>query len=110
MVLLGDFNVDAMNAGLFQKNRLVKSLTNLQLTQVVHQVTRPLSGTCLDHIWLSHPERFSQAIMKKIGLSDHLPTIMLRRYNKQRAETKDKHDSFVYRDIKKLTVIVSLMH
>ena len=97
LVLLGDFNVDAMNAGLFEKNRLLKSFTNLHLTQMVHQVTRPSSRTCLDHVWLSHPERFSQVTIKEIGLFDHLPTVTLRRHNKQRPKTTEKHDSFVYR-------------
>ena len=55
MVLLGDFNIDFLNANQANKHKLVKTLTNLHLTQLVKEVTRPASGTCLDHIWTSHP-------------------------------------------------------
>ena len=56
MVLLGDFNVDFLNANQASKHKLIEILTNLHLTQLVKEVTRPISGTCLDNIWSSHPE------------------------------------------------------
>ena len=70
MVLLGDFNVDFQNANQASKHNLIKTLTNLHLTQLVKEVTRPVSRTCLDHIWSSHPERLMCVQTKNIGMSD----------------------------------------
>ena len=39
MVLLGDFNVDFLNANQASKHKLIKILTNLHLTQLVKEVT-----------------------------------------------------------------------
>ena len=48
-----------MKKEMINKHKLVKPLQNLQLTQLVKEVTRPVSGTCLGHIWTSHPERMA---------------------------------------------------
>ena len=43
MVLLGDFNVDFLNANQASKHKLIETLTNLHLTQLVKEVTRPVN-------------------------------------------------------------------
>ena len=75
MILLGDFNVDSLNANQFNKHKLIKTLKNLHLTEIVNEVTRPLSGTGLDHIWTSHPNRIKSVRVKDVGMSDNLPTV-----------------------------------
>lgn len=75
MIILGDFNVDLLNANQTSKHKLVKTLKNLHLTQLVKDVTRPASGMCLDHIWTSHLERMICLQTKNIGMSDLLPTM-----------------------------------
>ena len=56
-ILLGDFNINYLNKSALNKHRLVKTLGNLHFTQVVKDITRPISGKCLDHIWANYPER-----------------------------------------------------
>ena len=79
MILLGDFNID-----------LVKG------------VTRPVSGTCLDHIWTSHPKRMVCVQTKDIGMSDHLPTMAVRRYKGYASQSKNLSNAFAYRDTRHL--------
>ena len=102
MVLLGDFNVDFLNANQASKHKLIKTLTNLHLTQLVKEVTRPVSGTCLDHIWLSHPERLMCVQTKNIGMSDHLPTMAVRRNKGQTSHRKNLRNTFSFRNTKRL--------
>ena len=71
---------------------------------MVNQVTRPASKTCLDHIWTTHPERISTVETKLIGLSDHLPTIALRKFNKEGIQDSYIHKSFSYRVFKHFNV------
>ena len=77
MILLGDFNVDFMCTNNFSKHEFIKILTNLNMTQLVNDITRPFSKSCLDHIWCSHPERLRNVQVKDYGMSDHLPVFQL---------------------------------
>lgn len=104
MVILGDFNVDLLNANQASKHKLVKTLENLHLTQLVKDVTRPASGMCLDHIWTSHPERMMCVQTKNIGMSDHLPTMAIQHYKGKALLSEDSSNSFSYRDFKRLDV------
>ena len=65
------------------------------------EITRPLSKTCLDHIWSSHPERLINVRVLSTGMSDHLPTIVTRKY-KGVQQNKTEHTTITYRDIKNL--------
>ena len=60
---MGDFNI----------NDLVKSLTSIGLFQLVSEVTRPTSKTCLDHVYTTHSNFISDEVVADIGISDHLP-------------------------------------
>ena len=102
MVLLGDFNVDFRNANHASKHKLIKILTNLHLAQLLKEVTRPISGTCLDHIWSSHPETLVCVQIKDIGMSDHLPTTAVRRYEGKTSQRKNLRNTFSYRNTKRL--------
>ena len=39
LIIMGDFNVDFMTPGKFCKHKLVKNLLNLNLSQLVNQIT-----------------------------------------------------------------------
>lgn len=72
---------------------------------MVNVVTRPASGACLDHIYVSHSERIHDVSVVNVGLSDHLPGFALRRYNQWQEQgpcSKKKHLSFRYRNLKNI--------
>ena len=50
------------------------------MVQLVNTITRPVSGTYLDHIWASHPERMNNVYTMTVGMSDHLPIFETRTY------------------------------
>ena len=78
------------------------------MSQLVMKITRPLSKTCLDHIWSSHPERLINVWVLSTGMSDHLPTIVTRKY-KGVQQNKSEHTTITYRDIKNLLIKNSLL-
>ena len=100
-ILLGDINIDYLCTAKFEKHSLVKTLRNLNMSQLVMEITRPLSKTCLDHIWCSHPERLNNVRVLSSGMSDHLPIIVTRTY-KRVQQNKGGHTTITYRDIKSL--------
>ena len=51
LVILGDFNIDYLNSDSFLKHDLVKILLNLNLTQLLKCVIRPMSNM---HVFGSH--------------------------------------------------------
>jgi exonuclease III len=55
MIIVGDFNINALDSRLYSKQCLIKSLKSMHLTQLVSTITRPASKTCLDHVYTSHP-------------------------------------------------------
>jgi len=64
----------------------------MNFNQLVSECTRPISGTCLDHIFANIPERLKDIRTIGIGLSDHLPLFAVRKYcridNIRRADEK----------------------
>ena len=99
---MGDFNIDILNPD-HNKHKLFKFLKNLYLTQKVNQVTRPISGSCFDHLWVSHPKIIAAIEVKSCGLSDHLPITALRKYNNE-SKVDREHKSFKYRDLKSMDI------
>ena len=66
----------------------------------MHKVTRPVSSTCLDHVYTTHPGFVTKISVPDIGLSHHLPVFIRRKYSKkQRDQT---HSTIEYRDFKNL--------
>ena len=62
------------------KQDLIKTIGTCSLEQIVGEITRPVSGTCLDHIYTTHPERLFNCTTMNVGLSDHLPILAVRHY------------------------------
>ena len=84
-----------------KKYHLVKILHSFNLTQVVNSITRPLSKTCLNHIWCSHPEHLNNISVIPSGMSDHLPIVATRKYNRTRSNNS-RFNTISYRNIKNL--------
>ena len=99
-IIMGDFNIDILKPD-HNKHKLFKFLKNLHLTQLVNEVTRPISGAYLDHLWVSHPERIASVEAKLCGLSDHLPITAMRKYNNT-SKVYQGHKSIKYRDFKNM--------
>lgn len=81
-IVLRDFNNDFLSIDRSHNHDLVKTLKNLNLTQVVNRVTRPISNKCLDHIFTNSPDRILKIFMKIIGLSGHLPIFPVHTHKK----------------------------
>ena len=81
--VLGDFNINYLDSVTYNKHRLVKALNSLNLTQVIKTVTRPISATCLDHVYTTNPNFIAEISVPNIGLADHLPIFFRRKYCKQ---------------------------
>ena len=99
--LLGDVNIDGRNKKSFDKHRLIKAVHRMNFTQIVHELTRPVSGTCLDHIYSNHPQRILYASTLNYGPSDHVPIFAVRNYNKERpSRSMQKTQNIRYHDMK----------
>ena len=72
-IFLGDVDIDGRNKKSFDKHRLIKVVHGMNSTQLANEVTRPVSRTCLDHIYSNHPQRILN-ISTLNCLSDHVPT------------------------------------
>jgi hypothetical protein len=79
-------------------------MKNLHFSQHVNQVTRPSSNTCLDHVWTNYPKRIATLDVKTIGLSDHLPTVIVRRYKRETINRRNScvHTTISYKNLKHL--------
>ena len=78
-ILMGDFNLNYSQKD-FNKHRLVKELKDAKFIQLVSFTTRPISNSCLDHIWSNKPERIVNIKCPEICISDHLPVLAVRLY------------------------------
>ena len=99
IILLGDINIDFLCTMKLQKHPFIKTLQDLNMSQLVLEITRPLSKSCLDHTWSSHPKRLLNVRLLSTGMSDHLPAIVTRKY-KGVQQNKSEHTTITYRHIK----------
>lgn len=77
---LGDFNINILQAST-NVHKLIQGLPSLDLTQLISDVTRPISKSCIDHIWCSNPDNVAQVKVSEIGISDHFPVCIVRKIN-----------------------------
>ena len=73
-------------------------MRNLNMSQLVHGITRSSSKTCLDHIWSSHPERLHNVRTMSSGMSDHLPVIVNRKFIRSK-NNDNEQTTIAYTDI-----------
>ena len=76
-ILLGDMNLDYLEKE-FNSHQLVKELRDSNFKQLVSSATRPISKSCLDHIWSNKPDRIVNIKCPDICISDHLPVLAVR--------------------------------
>ena len=89
----------------YNSHKFAKALKNMALSQVIISVTRPKSGTCLDHCYTSHPAFIANTSVLNIGLADHLPLIIQRKYAKQKKKKRgceSEHRTISYRETNNL--------
>jgi len=55
-ILLGDMDFDYLQKE-FNSHLLVRELRDSNFKQLVSSATRPISKSCLDHIWSNKPDR-----------------------------------------------------
>jgi len=56
-IILSEINIDFFRKRNYDKHRLVKGLRCMNFKQLTNEVTRPTSGTCLDHVYSNQPRR-----------------------------------------------------
>lgn len=101
-ILVGDTNINSLKNTSYSKHRLIKSLNSMNMTKLVSVETRPTSKTCLDHVHTTHPKFISNITVPNIGLSDHLPVFICRKYVKLNKEASHKFVN--YYDFKNLNI------
>ena len=101
MHILGDFNINYLDLS-YKNHRLTKAMHSMKFSQMINSATRPISGTCLDHYYTTHPEFTVGISVLDIGLSDHLPLIIQRKYSKPKKSDKQLHNTIKYRNFKNL--------
>ena len=73
------------------------------LSQLVDELlTRPVSSTCPDHVYTTHPGFIADISVPNIGLADHLPVFITSEENTQKKQRDTFHSTIEYRDLKKL--------
>lgn len=104
MILVGDININYLEKNSYPKHSLIKAIRSMNMSQLVTTITRPISQTCLDHIYSTHSQFISDIIVPYIGISDHLPVFFCRKYTKQN-KNKSNHPKLIeYFDFKNLNV------
>lgn len=98
--IMGDFNIDYLKTTTYNKHSLSKALKCMHLEQLVKTVTRPASGTCLDHVYTSHTDFISHISIPNIGVADHLPVFICRKYAKKYRASDNIN--IRYRDMKNM--------
>ena len=97
IILLGDININYLDEN-ERKHRLIKTFSNLGLHQLINEITRPASQSCLDHVYTTHPQHVFKTKVYESGMSDHLPVCVVRKYQKRQKQSQ--HHTITYRDCK----------
>ena len=97
-IIVSDINIDFKDRKNYDKHRLAKGLRGMHFKQLVDFITRPVSKTCLDHVYCNQPQRINLVTSGDIGLSDHLPVFVVRKY--AREHPNKKCSRIKYRDMK----------
>ena len=56
-IIVSDINIDYMNKSSYNKHKLAKGLRGMHFKQLVDFITRPISKSCLDHVYCNQPQR-----------------------------------------------------
>ncbi|HXB13244.1 MAG TPA: reverse transcriptase family protein [Bacteroidia bacterium] len=75
--LLGDSNINLLDHNISQD--YVSLLSSKGMISCINNITRPSSGTCLDHIWAGcYPQgtQLHSGIVKTFAIADHFPVFI----------------------------------
>lgn len=97
-IITGDININFISPA-YKKHPLGRAFSNMNFKQLITEVTRPSSGTCLDFVLSNFPERIKSIVVKNNGLSDHLPVFGVRLYE-DNAKRQNKSLTIKYRNTK----------
>ena len=92
---LGDININLIGTNPLPS--LPQTLNDIGIHQLISGVTRPVSQTCLDHIYSTETSRIVASGILVYGPSDHLPVFAARQ---QFIKPKRAHTIIQYRDYK----------
>ena len=70
----------------------------MNFKQLVDFITRPVSKTCLDNVYCNQPQRKNLVTSADIGLADHLPVFVVRKYARENLNRQSSR--IKYRDVK----------
>ena len=101
---VGDFNIDLLRRDP-NSRRLKHLMENFGLHQMIDKPTRiaEQSKTLLNHHYCTHPEHIMFTSVPSFGLSDHNPTILVRKQNANLSRKKNgKHEWIFFRPLKKV--------
>ena len=79
-LIVSDIIIDFRDKLGYGKHRPAKGLLNLHFKQFVDFITRPVSRTCLDHVYCNRPQHINLVTSHNIGLADHLAIFVVRKY------------------------------
>ena len=99
-IIVSDINIDYSDKQGYAKHRLSKGLCNMHFKQLVDFTTRPVSKSCLDHVYCNQPQRITLVTSHNIGLSDHLPVFVVRKYTRDLSARVKTGSRIRYRDMK----------
>lgn len=103
---VGDFNIDLLQRDNSSSRRLKHLMENFGLHQMIDKPTRiaEQSKTVLDHHYrCTHTEHVMFTSVPSFGLSDHNPTILVRKQNVNlRRKKNGKHEWIFFRSLKKV--------
>jgi len=94
--VLGDVNMDLMKGTNYT---LYNDLIMLGLDQLISEITRPESKSCIDLVYSNNRTNVLTSSVVAIGLSDHCPVTVVRKHNGSFAKRK-VHKTVQYRDLK----------
>ena len=98
--ILGDINLNFFKQ---PRQSLIRNLLNMGYMQVVSEVTRFISQTCLDHIYVNNQSTVHSVIVPHIGLSDHYPVVIIKKHNGSFAKMSS-HRNIRFRNVKHVNV------
>ena len=70
----------------------------MNFKELVSTITRPCSGTYLDHVYSNKVNNISKVSTGNYALSDHLPVFIVRKYGKKTKQVD--HNFITYRNLK----------
>ena len=91
-IIVSDINIDYKDRKNYVKHRLAKGLHGMNFKQLVDFITRPVSKTCLDHVYCNQPQRINLVTSADIGLADHLPVFVVRKYARENLNRQSSRD------------------